>query len=315
VITFVHRFFKQFLVRKGLKNAKYIPEIMLCVLLGIFSAKGMRLDKAGVAILGDKIGEAGFPIPKWPHMSMTVVSELISDCLLMVIVGFVEATAVSKSLATKHNYTVSSNRELVAFGVANMLGSIFRAYPSFASIPRTSVQDMAGSRTCLTGFLVSWFMLITILFLTPLFYFLPLVSMAAIIFVAAFGLLEVHEAVFLWKTKSWTDLIQFTIALLATFILEVELGILISVGMCIFLVLKHSSAPHTYSVLGRIPYTQNYKDVSKFPDAERIPGILLIRVDEVLYFANISNFKQLLQDIEVRSDFSLSLSLSLCFCC
>ncbi|KAN0034655.1 hypothetical protein ACTFIV_001187 [Dictyostelium citrinum] len=317
------RFFKQFLVRKmGWKNAKYIPEILLTVILTCVITAIFGLDRecvtsehdenkcieqgSGVSVLRNVKG--GFPSVGFPSFQANTIQELLPQAFLIVIVGFVEATAVSKGLATKHNYQINSNRELVAFGVANILGSIFGSYPVFSSIPRTSIQDMAGSRTCLSGFITSCLLLITCLFLTRLFYYLPYCAMASIIFVAAFGLIEVHEAMFLWKTRSWGDLIQFSIALLATFIFEVEVGILISVGMCIFLVLKHSSSPHVYSVLGRVPGTNRFKDVAKFPEAEPIEGILLVRIDEVLYFANIGQFKQLLSEIERMMDRSTNVT-------
>ncbi|KAF2070682.1 hypothetical protein CYY_008008 [Polysphondylium violaceum] len=307
VFLFGMKFFKQFLVKKmGWKNAKYIPDIMIVVIVCIVITAIFRLDNKGVAILGEVKG--GFPTPSFPDLNYKTLQELLPQAFLMVIVGFVEATAVSKQLATKHNYSISSNRELVAFGTANILGSMFGSYPVFSSIPRTAIQDMAGSRTCLSGFLTSCLLLITCIFLTGLFKFLPKATMASIIFVAAFGLLELHEVVFLWKTRSWGDLVQFMVAFLATFILEVELGILISVGMCIFLVLKHSSSPHVYSVLGRVPGTNRFKDVAKFPEAEPIEGILLIRIDEVLYFANISQFKQLLAEIERMMDKSINVT-------
>ncbi|KAM9962346.1 hypothetical protein ACTFIR_005254 [Dictyostelium discoideum] len=317
------RFFKQFLVRKmGWKNAKYIPEILLTVILTCVITAIFGLDRecvtsehdenkcveqgSGVSVL--RYVKGGFPTVGFPSFQANTIQELLPQAFLIVIVGFVEATAVSKGLATKHNYQINSNRELVAFGVANILGSIFGSYPVFSSIPRTSIQDMAGSRTCLSGFITSCLLLITCLFLTRLFYYLPYCAMASIIFVAAFGLIEVHEAMFLWKTRSWGDLIQFSIALLATFIFEVEVGILISVGMCIFLVLKHSSSPHVYSVLGRVPGTNRFKDVAKFPEAEPIEGILLVRIDEVLYFANIGQFKQLLSEIERMMDRSTNVT-------
>ncbi|KAN0055894.1 hypothetical protein ACTA71_011781 [Dictyostelium dimigraforme] len=317
------RFFKQFLVRKmGWKNAKYIPEILLTVILTCVITAIFGLDReciklehdenkcveqgSGVSVL--RYVKGGFPSVGFPSFQANTIQELLPQAFLIVIVGFVEATAVSKGLATKHNYQINSNRELVAFGVANILGSIFGSYPVFSSIPRTSIQDMAGSRTCLSGFITSCLLLITCLFLTRLFYYLPYCAMASIIFVAAFGLIEVHEALFLWKTRSWGDLIQFSIALLATFIFEVEVGILISVGMCIFLVLKHSSSPHVYSVLGRVPNTNRFKDVAKFPEAEPIEGILLVRIDEVLYFANIGQFKQLLSEIERMMDRSTNVT-------
>ncbi|KYQ91218.1 Sulfate transporter [Tieghemostelium lacteum] len=300
VFLFTMRFVKQGLAKKGFKNAKYIPEIMILVIISILVTYFFRLDNHNLAILGNIKG--GFPLPHFPNLKFSQLQALLPNAFLMVVVGFVEATAVSKGLATKHNYQISSNRELVAFGTANILGSMFQTYPVFASIPRTAIQDSAGSRTCLSGFLTSCILLFTCLFLTSLFTYLPKCAMAAIIFVAAFGLLEIHEVQFLWKTRSWGDLTQFTVALLATFILEVELGILISVGMCIFLVLKHSSSPHVYSVLGRVPGTNRFKDVAKFPEAEPIEGILLVRVDEILYFANISQFKQLLSEIEKMMD-------------
>eukprot|EP01133_Synstelium_polycarpum_P008427 gene8427-9913_t len=306
IFLFAMRIVKQMLVKKGFPNAKYIPEIMIVVIASIVFIAITKLDakdsngKAKIPALGYMDG--GFPIPRFPKLDMDELRSLLPQAFLIVIVGFVEATAVSKALATKHNYNISSNRELVAFGSANMLGSIFRSYPVFSSIPRTAIQDTAGSRTCLSGFLTSNLLLITCLFLTGLFTHLPKATMAAIIFVAAFGLLELHEILFLWKTRSWGDIVQFMVALLSTFILEVELGILISVGMCIFLVLRHSSSPHVYSVLGRVPGTNRFKDVAKFPEAEPIEGILLIRIDEVLYFANIGQFKQLLSEIERMMD-------------
>ncbi|EFA76110.1 Sulfate transporter [Heterostelium album PN500] len=300
VFLFGMRIVKMILAKRGFKYAKYIPDIMLVVVISILITKFGELESHGVAAIGDIDG--GFPIPRFPKFDLEELRAMLPEAFLIVIIGFVEATAVSKGLATKHNYSISSNRELVAFGTANILGSIFKTYPVFASIPRTSIQDSSGSRTCLSGFLTSCLLLFTCLFLTGLFYHLPKCTMASIIFVAAFGLLELHEVVFLWKTRSWGDLVQFMVALLATFILEVEIGILISVGMCIFLVLKHSSSPHVYSVLGRVPGTNRFKDVSKFPEAEPIEGILLIRIDEVLYFANISQFKQLLAEIERMMD-------------
>ncbi|GAM21169.1 hypothetical protein SAMD00019534_043440, partial [Acytostelium subglobosum LB1] len=303
LFLFGMRFVKAILMKKGFKNAKYIPDIMLIVIISILIVWLGNLEAAngkGIKVLG--FIDGGFPVPSFPSFSIEHFRTMLPEAILIVIIGFVEATAVSKGLATKHNYSISSNRELVAFGTANILGSIFKAYPVYASIPRTSIQDSSGSRTCLSGFLTSCLLLITSMFLTRLFKYLPYATMASIIFVAAFGLLEIHEVIFLWKTRSWYDFAQFMVALLATFVLEVEMGVLISLGMCIFLVLRHSSSPHVYSVLGRVPGTNRFKDVSKFPEAEPIEGILLIRIDEVLYFANISQFKQLLAEIEKMMD-------------
>jgi len=124
------------------------------------------------------------------------------------------------------------------------------------------------------------------------------VVMGSIIFVAALGLIETDAATYLWKARSYRDLVQFVVATLVTFILEVELGVLVSVGMCVFIVLKNAATPRVYSVLGQMPGEKKFKDVAKFPQAHPIPGIILIRIDEMLNFANIGEFKLLLDDIE-----------------
>jgi len=107
--------------------------------------------------------------------------------------------------------------------------------------------------------------------------------MSAILFVAATGLIEIEDALFMFKVRAWKDLVLFALTFFMTVILGVDLGIFISIGISIFLVIKHSSLPHL-AILGRVPNSTKYKDVSQFTNAKLMPGILIVRIEESLYF-------------------------------
>jgi len=212
-------------------------------------------------------------------------------------VGFIESIVVAKLYSTKYNYHVSPNRELVAFGMANLIGSFFRIYPTFGSLPRSAVADNMGAQSQLHNFIASLCILVTILFVGGLFYYLPIVVMASIIIVAACWLIELHDILFLWKIKAWKGIVQLVFTFLMTFILGPELGIFISIGISIFFIIQHTSLPHI-TVLGRDPDSGKYKDDKLNPNIEYIDGLLIVRIEEPLYFANIEMIKGMLGKLE-----------------
>jgi MFS superfamily sulfate permease-like transporter len=216
---------------------------------------------------------------------------------MIAIIGFVHSTMVAKNYARKHNYVVSSNRELVAYGMVNTCGSFFGAYPAFASLSRSSVNDLAGCKSQLSGFITSIIVLLTMLFLTSLFYYLPMVVMASIIIVATIGLFEIHDIIFLFKIRSWIEIFLMIFIVIFTMFLGVETGIIITLGISLLMVLKHTTVPQL-SILGRIPGTNKFKDISLFPGAVTQDGQLIIRIEESLFFANIGQVKDLIDRIE-----------------
>ena len=137
---------------------------------------------------------------------------------------------------------------------------------------------------------------LTLLWLTPLFYFLPKAVLAAIIMTAVAGLVDLHEVKHLWKVKR-TDLALLALTFVATLALGIEEGILIGVGTSLFVFLLRTTRPHA-AVLGRLPHTRAYRNVDRYPEAETTPGVLVVRIDAQLYFGNVTFLKETLAKLE-----------------
>eukprot|EP01121_Diplochlamys_sp_Union-15-3_P013768 TRINITY_DN4322_c0_g1_i1.p1 TRINITY_DN4322_c0_g1~~TRINITY_DN4322_c0_g1_i1.p1 ORF type:complete len:681 (+),score=115.53 TRINITY_DN4322_c0_g1_i1:89-2131(+) len=275
------------------KFLKFIPPTLIVVVLGIITASQLRLDEHGIKVLGPISNR--FPVPSVPKVNIDTLQNYFGAATVIGVVGFVESIVIAKLYSTKHKYMVSPNRELVALGLSNFIGSFFQTYPTFGSLSRSAVADNTGAQSPLHNFIASIFILFTILFLGKLFYYLPVVVMAAIIIVAACWLIEIDDLMFLWKIRAWKALIQLTITFWATIILGPELGIFISLGISIFLVIQHTSLPHI-AILGK--KDGKFKDVRLHPDAEVIEGVVIIRIEEPLYFANIEQIKDMFSRIE-----------------
>lgn len=262
---------------------KTFPGALAVVILSTVAVWVAGLDETGVRIVGDIPG--GLPVPSIPSISMANVSALLPTALAISLVGFMESIAVAKAFAAKHRYRVDANRELVALGAANMVGSLFQAYPTTGGFSRTAVNDQAGARTTLASVMSAGVIGLTLLFLTPLFHYLPQAVLAAIIMVAVAGLFDIREMRYLWKVKR-TDFALLMTTFAATLILGIEEGILVGVVASLVLVIHETSRPHT-AILGRLPGTGVYRNVQRHPQAVTRPDVSVIRVDAALYFGNI----------------------------
>jgi len=216
--------------------------------------------------------------------------------VIISIIGFVEAIISAKIYAKKHNYQVSPNRELVALGMANLIGSFFHSYPTFASLARAAMVDFLGNKTQIYSFVSATMVLFTILFLDTVFYYLPRVVMSAILLVAACSLFELEDLVFFYHVGAWLDIVLMIITFFVTLLLGVDLGILISLGISIFIVLKHTTLPHI-AVLGKNLEGQ-YVDIYLDKNAQVTQGVVIVRIDESLYFANMEQIKEMFKRIQ-----------------
>jgi MFS superfamily sulfate permease-like transporter len=281
----------------GMGWIKFVPENLIVIIIAIIVSYSAKLEENyHMKILGDM--DAKFPVPQFPHFGSTANFKLdLTAAGTISVIGFIESIVVAKLYANKNNYYVSPNRELVAVGLSNFVGSFFQTFPTFGSLTRSSVADMMGAQTQLFTLITSFVILLTIFLLGPLFAFLPKVVMSSIIFVAATGLFEFEDVEFMWKIKAWKDLFLFLLTFAMTVILGVDLGIFLSIGISLFFVVKYSSLPHL-GILGRVPETKKYKDIKQVAEARVIPGILIVRIEEALYFANVEMIKQMLSRIE-----------------
>ena len=272
------------------------PAPLAVVVLGTIAVGALSLDAAGVQIVTDV--PRGLPSPRMATISAGDLRALLPTALIISLVGFMESIAVAKVYASRDRYEVEASQELVALGLANVVGSIFRAYPTTGGFSRTAVNDRAGARTPLSSLFAAGVIALTLLFLTPLFYYLPNAVLAAIVIVAVSGLIDWREARFLWHVKR-RDFFLMAMTLVATLALGIEQGILLGVIASLIVLVHESYRPHT-AVMGRLPGTATFRNVRRHPEALVRSGVVVFRVDAPLFFGNASFLKDKLREIALR---------------
>lgn len=280
------------------KYAPSFPRALLVVVLGTGAVALFGLEAAGVKIVGEVPG--GLPAPAFPLLDGDAMGSLMPIAITIALVGFMESISVAKVFARRHRYELDPNQELVGLGVANIGGSLFLAYPVTGGLSRTAVNDQAGARTGMAAIVTAAFIALTLLFFTPLFYYLPKAVLAAIIMVAVFGLIDVEEVKHLWKVKK-SDLVLLLVTFGATLGLGIEEGILVGVGASLLWFVVRTTRPHT-AVLGRLPGTCAYRNVKNYPEAQTFDSLLIVRMDAQLYFGNVTFLKDTLRDLEVAME-------------
>jgi SulP family sulfate permease len=271
--------------------AKAIPAQLVAVVFGIIVVYFGGFAEQGVKIVGEV--PSGLPKIGAPSFNWENFSALIPVALTISLVSFMESIAVAKAIQTKHkNYEVSANQELVSLGLSNLFGSFFMAYPVTGGFSRTAVNDQAGAKTGLASIISAVLVILTLLFLTPLFYYLPNAILASVIMVAVFGLIDWKEAVHLWKADR-QDFIMLIVTFVATLLLGIEEGIGVGVVLSLAMIIFRTAYPH-HAELGKVPGTHFYRNISRFSKLEDRPDTLIMRFDAQLYFANIDHFRNAL---------------------
>ncbi len=273
---------------------KAIPGQLVAVLLGIIVVWGLGLADSGVKIVGDI--PQGLPSITAPNLDLSVWQKLMPTALAISIVSFMESIAVAKAIQSKHrNYKVVPNQELISLGLANIFGSIFQSYPTTGGFSRTAVNDQAGAKTGLASIISAGLIVLTLLFLTPLFYYLPKAILASVIMVAVFGLIDLKEPKHLWRSNK-TDFVMLVVTFFATLALGIEEGIATGVILSLIMVIYRTTKPHM-AVLGKVPGTRVFRNIERFEDLETRDDVLIIRFDADLYFANINYFTEQIEEM------------------
>ncbi len=269
------------------------PSALVVVALGTLVTYGFGLDQKGVAIVGEI--PQGLPSFEILSFSLGDFEQLLPTILVISLVGYMESIAVAKAIANKHGYKVDPNQELVGLGLANIGGAFFQSYPTTGGFSRTAVNDQAGARTGMASIISAVIIAITVLLLTPLFYYLPMAVLASIIMVAVAGLFDTKEMKSLWKTDRM-DLLMLAITFVATLALGIEEGILVGVVISLVAVIYSSTKPHS-TELGQLGESRNYRNTNRYKSAAVYDDILIYRFDAQLYFANVEFFRE---DLEER---------------
>jgi SulP family sulfate permease len=283
------------IIIKGVKLInKSIPGPLAAVLFGTLAVWGFGLADKGVKIVGEV--PSGLPGFSLPSLDMVTLQSLVPVALAIALVSFMESIAVAKAIQAKHkDYKVLPNQELIALGMANIGGSFLQSYPTTGGFSRTAINDQSGANTGLASIISALLIVLTLLFLTPLFYFLPKAILASVIMVAVFGLIDVKEARHLWKANK-TDFWMLVVTFIATLTLGIEQGIGLGVILSLVMVIFRTTRPHV-AILGRVPQTTHYRNVDRFEGLEEPEGLKILRFDAQLYFANTSFFKDTLEEL------------------
>jgi len=236
----------------------------------------------------------GFPSFQLPSFSWNKLQQLTPTIFTISLIGILESIAIAKLVQSKHKeYELLPNQELRAIGMANLVGSFFQAFPAAGSVSRTAVNDEFGAKSGIASLVAALIVGLTLLFLTPLFYYLPNTILAAIIIAAVLRLVDYQEALFLWKSDR-RDFWMLLITFLATLLIGIEEGILLGIFISLLMVLYKTTRPHI-TFLGRIPETEHYKNTEHVKQLIQRKDVLIIRPDTPLFFANIGHFKETLQ--------------------
>ena len=286
------------------KLSKKIPGALIVVVLGILVVYVFQLDLKGIMILGEiPKGLPEFVIPKFDR---ALIEEISGLALTLGLIGFMEAISIAKSIEAKHNnYRVDANKELIALGFGNMVGSFFQTYPATAGFARTAVNDQSGAKTPLSSLIAALIIALSLLFLTPAFFFLPKAVLAAIIVVAAFGLLDFSLPKNLLSYNR-RDLIILNSTLLITIFIGIKEGILFGIILSLVMLIYKSTKPHM-AILGNVPGTHFYRNINRFSEVIIQDEILIVRFDAQLYFANTQFFKDKLKEFALDKGSELKL--------
>lgn len=276
------------------KLNRSIPGSLLAVVFGILVSWGLGMAESSVKIVGEV--PKGLPVFGIPGFSIDTVSTLLPIALTISLVSFMESIAVAKAVQSRHkNYKVIPDQELIALGAANIGGAFFQAYPVTGGFSRTAVNDQAGARTGMSSIISAALIILTLLFLTPLFYYLPNAILAAVIMVAVFGLIDFKEPVYLWRTDRG-DFWMLIVTFVATLGLGIEQGIGIGVILSLAMMIYRTTRPHM-AELGQVPGGKVYRNVGRFSALKKREDLLIVRFDAQLYFANINYFQDRMSEM------------------
>ncbi|CAJ1421782.1 unnamed protein product [Effrenium voratum] len=212
--------------------------------------------------------------------------------LSVALIGFLEAFATAQSLAKQHGQQLSSSQEMLALGAANILGSVWTAYPSSGSFSRSAVCNSTGGSSQLAGLVSAGLSLLALLYLTPLFYYLPKFVLAAIVVSSVTKLVAYDVAISLFKVKK-SDFLMWVTAFLGTLCLGPLLGIGLAVLLSLAVVIYESVHPQI-QVLWRIEGTNSYRSIQQDPNGAFIDGVFIVRIGGSLYFANVAYVEETL---------------------
>lgn len=276
--------------------APRVPGALVLVVGGLVAAALFDLGAKGVALVGDvPRGLPSLEVPDlqqlWEHAGTVALA-----AVALVMIGFSQTAGDARTFAAKHRYQIDINQESVAQSLANISAGLFKGMPVSTSLSASSLNDRSGAKTGVASLTSGVTVLLTLLFLAPLFSNLPKAVLGALIIEAVvMGMMDLPEMRRLFKVKK-VDFWIAIVALLATLVFGVLAGVIIGIGLSLAWLVAVATHPEM-PTLGRERGTQVFREVDAFPGDEIVPGVAVVRFDGGLFFATADALEDHLREV------------------
>ena len=267
-----------------------LPAALVVVIVGIGAVFVLDLKDRGVAVLGEI--PAGLPTVHFALFNLKTYGELLGDAAALVLISFTSGILTAKSFARRNRYEIDANQEMIAFGAANIVTGLAQGFPVTGAGSRTAVNDAMGGKSQLVGIIAAGAMLLVLFFLTTPLAYVPQAGLAAVIIVAAVGLIDVAALRELFAI-SRRELALSLATTLGVLVYGALPGVMLAVALTFLWLLFVGSRPHD-AILGRTKGVgvRGFHSLEDYPEATTYPGILIYRFDYDLLFYNVDYFKQ-----------------------
>ncbi len=279
--------------------SKAFPAALIVMAIGILLSYFLNFEAKGVNVIGSI--DANLRLPSIPKLTLANVLALLPSALIISIVGFLEAFAVAKSICSQTKQKLDVNQELVGQGLGNIASSVFKGYPIAGSFSRTAVNFSAGAVTGVSSVFVSLFVLITILFFTPLLYFLPKAILSAVVIAALVDLIEFSKFRETFNL-SGTDGIVIVTTFVFSFLLKPDDAIFIGIVVSLVMFLRRTIVADVVEVVFQMR-EERFRKITFGNEINIFPNILICRIDMSIFFANATKIAQQIEElVEQRGD-------------
>jgi high affinity sulfate transporter 1 len=278
----------------ALSRFKRMPGILLAVITATLAVGLLDLGTtAGISVLGPL--PQGLPTFALPWINVADVTPIVLGGAAVAMVSFADTSVLSRTYAARLKTPVDPNQEMVALGAANLAAGLFQGFPVSSSSSRTPVAEASGARTQLTGVVGAVAVALLLVLAPNLLEDLPSAALAAVVIASAIGLFEFDDLVRIYRIQPW----EFWLSMVCVggvAVFGAIPGIGIAVVLAVIEFLWDGWRPHS-AILGRAEGIKGYHDITRYPDARRIPGLVLFRWDAPLFFANAELFRECVLEV------------------
>jgi high affinity sulfate transporter 1 len=294
----------------GLKRvAPLVPASLVAVAFGVIAVKLFDLDQHGVEIVGHI--ERGLPSVGLPDVRAHDYLDLAAAGIGVMLVGFAEGLGAAKTYAARAHYEIDVDRELLGLGAANLAAGLSSGMVVNGSLSKTAVNGGAGARSQLSGLTVAALTVVTLLFLTGLFEDLPEATLAAVVIAAVIELVDIPALVHLYRIFTGPpsrfgiairpDFVAAVAAMLGVLVFDTLPGLFIGIAVSFALLVYRASAPYV-AELGNVPGARgHFTDLARHADDAPVPGLVIVRPESGLFFANADHVRDRIRAAVARS--------------